>query len=68
MNIFSSTTQRITNSAYLDLNLNALYKINDKIDVFLNVNNILNQNYQEYSNFRVQGLQLFAGMKYKFDL
>ncbi len=66
--IIPSTTQRITNSAYLDLNLNGLYKINDKIDVFLNVNNILNQNYQEYSNFRVQGLQLFAGMKYKFDL
>jgi hypothetical protein len=66
--IIPSTTQRITNSAYLDLNVNGLYKINDKIDVFLNVNNILNQNYQEYSNFRVQGFQLFAGIKYKFDL
>jgi len=66
--IIPSTTQRITNSAYLDLNLNGQYHINDKFDVFLNLNNILNQNYQEFTNFRVQGFQLFAGVKYKFDL
>lgn len=66
--IIPSTTDRITNSAYLDLNLNGLYRINDKIDVFVNLNNILNQNYQEYSHFRVQGFQVFAGIKYKFDL
>jgi hypothetical protein len=66
--IIPSTTQRITNSAYLDLNLNGQYHINDKFDVFLNLNNILNQNYQEFTNFRVQGFQVFAGVKYKFDL
>ena len=66
--IIPDTTQRITNSAYLDLNLNGQYHINDKFDVFLNLNNILNQNYQEYTNFRVQGFQVFAGVKYKFDL
>lgn len=66
--IIPSTTQRITNSAYLDLNINGLYQINDKVNVFVNLNNVLNQNYQEYSNFRVQGFQVFAGIKYKFDL
>ncbi len=66
--IIPSTTQRITNSAYLDLNLNGQYHINDKFDVFVNLNNILNQNYQEFTNFRVQGFQVFAGVKYKFDL
>ena len=66
--IIPSTTERVTNSAYLDLNLNGLYRINDKIDVFVNLNNILNQNYQEYSFFRVQGFQIFGGIKYKFDL
>jgi hypothetical protein len=66
--IIPDTTQRITNSAYLDLNLNGQYHINDKVDVFLNLNNILNQNYQEFTNFRVQGFQVFAGVKYKFDL
>jgi hypothetical protein len=66
--IIPSTTERITNSAYLDLNLNGQYHINDKFDVFVNLNNILNQNYQEFTNFRVQGFQVFAGVKYKFDL
>ncbi len=66
--IIPSTTQPITNAAYLDLNLNGQYHINDKFDVFLNLNNILNQNYQEFTNFRVQGFQVFAGAKYKFDL
>jgi hypothetical protein len=66
--IIPSTTERITNSAYLDLNLNGLYHINDKIDVFVNLNNVLNQNYQEYTYFKVQGFQIFAGIKYKFDL
>jgi hypothetical protein len=66
--IIPSTTQRITNSAYLDLNLNGQYHINDKFDVFVNLNNMLNQNYQEFTNFRVQGFQVFAGVKYKFDL
>jgi hypothetical protein len=58
---------RITNASYFDVNLNGLYNINDKFSVFVNLNNILNNNYQEYTNFRVQGFQVFAGLKYKFD-
>lgn len=58
---------RITNSAYFDINLNGLYNINDKFSIFLNLNNILGNNYQEYTNFKVQGFQVFAGLKYKFD-
>ncbi len=58
---------RITNSAYFDINLSGIYNINDKFAVFLNLNNLLSDNYQEYTNFKVQGFQVFAGMKYKFD-
>ena len=58
---------RITNSAYFDINLNGIYNINDKFAIFLNLNNLLSDNYQEYTNFKVQGFQVFAGMKYKFD-
>ena len=58
---------RITNSAYFDINLNGLYNINDKFSIFVNLNNILGNNYQEYTNFKVQGFQVFAGLKYKFD-
>lgn len=58
---------RVTNSAYFDINLNGIYNINDKFAIFLNLNNLLSDNYQEYTNFKVQGFQVFAGMKYKFD-
>jgi len=27
----------------------------------------LNSNYQKYTNFYVQGLQVFGGLTYKFD-
>jgi hypothetical protein len=59
---------RITNKSYFDININGLYNLNDKFSIFLNLNNILNSNYQEYSNFKVQGFQVFGGVKYKFDL
>ena len=68
LSVIPSSTTRITNASYIDLNLHGLYRITDKFDAFLNVNNILNDNYQEYTNFRVQGFQFLLGMKFKFDL
>ena len=59
---------RITNKSYFDININGLYNLNDKFSIFVNLNNILNSNYQEYTNFKVQGFQVFGGVKYKFDL
>ncbi len=67
LSVIPLTTVRITNSAYFDVNLQGLYKIDDKFDVFVNLNNILNNNYEEYTNFKVQGFQFFVGAKYKFD-
>jgi len=60
--------QRITNKSYFDININGLYNLNDKFSIFVNLNNILNSNYQEYTNFKVQGFQVLGGVKYKFDL
>lgn len=62
-----ATTELITNSTYFDINLDAIYNINDKVSVFLNLNNLLNSNYQQYTNFKVQGFQVIAGLKYKFN-
>ncbi len=61
-------TQGITNGSYFDVNLNGIYHINDKFSAFINANNLLNQNYQRFTNFKVQGLQVFAGFKFRFDL
>ena len=67
LSIIPDTNIRVTNSAYFDINLNGIYNIDDKFDIFVNVNNILSTNYQVYTNFKVQGLQVFGGVKYKFD-
>ena len=52
---------------YIDLNLNGGYKFTDKLTAFAKVNNVFGSNYQKYTNFNVQGLQVFAGLTYKFD-
>jgi hypothetical protein len=63
----TSSTNRITNSAYFDVNLNGVYNFNEKLSAFANFNNVLSTNYQRYTNFQVQGFQFFGGLKYKFD-
>ncbi len=67
LSIIPDTNTRITNAAYFDINLNGVYTIDDKFDIFINVNNLLSTNYQVYTNYKVQGLQFFGGVKYKFD-
>lgn len=52
---------------YIDLNFNGGYKFTDKLTAFTKVNNVFGSNYQKYTNFNVQGLQVFAGLTYKFD-
>lgn len=52
--------------SYFDLNLNAGYDITNKLGAFLRLNNILNQNYDLYKNYQVQGFQVMAGLTYKF--
>ncbi len=53
---------------YVDLNLNAGYKFTERLTAFAKVNNVFGSNYEKYTNFKVQGLQVFAGLTYKFDL
>ena len=57
----------ITLDSYFDANAHLGYKINDQLSVFAKVNNILNQDYQRYLNFPVQGIQALAGATYQFD-
>lgn len=57
----------VTLDAYMDLNAHVGYRFNDRLSVFGRVNNILNDNYQKWLNYQVQGLQGMAGATYKFD-
>ena len=63
-----SVDEIITLGNYVDLNFNGGYKFTDKLTAFAKVNNVFSSNYQKYTNFKVQGLQVFAGLTYKFDL
>lgn len=53
--------------SFVDVNLDGGYHFNDKFSVFLEFNNILNQDYQRFIDFNVQGFQILGGLTYKFD-
>ena len=57
----------ITLDSYSDLNANVRYKHNDRFTAFLKANNILNNGYQKWLNYPVQGFQVMVGGNYKFD-
>ncbi len=58
----------ITLDSYFDVNAKLGYNLNDQLSLFLKANNIANNQYDRWANFRVQGFQLLAGVSYKFDL
>ncbi|TDN84735.1 hypothetical protein DET49_11856 [Salegentibacter sp. 24] len=66
-----STTQPtldlIELDSYFDVNANLGYRFNDRLSVFAKGSNLLNNNYQRWTNYTVQGLQVLAGATYKFD-
>jgi len=66
-NQLTFTTQPIEMESYTDFNINLGYRPNEHWTVFLQGNNLFNQNYQRFANYRVQGLQIFGGAMYKFD-
>ncbi|MBO3117637.1 TonB-dependent receptor [Winogradskyella sp. DF17] len=62
-----SSARIVTLDSYLDLNTHLGYRVNDQFTVFAKGNNLLNQDYQRYLNFSVQGIQVLAGATYQFD-
>jgi hypothetical protein len=64
---FDNATEIVELDGYVDLNLSGDYSFNRKWSAFLELNNVLNTNYQVYSNFQVQGFQVLVGGVYRFD-
>jgi hypothetical protein len=56
-----------TLKSFVDLNINGGYHFNDKFTAFVKMDNVLNSEYQQFSNFNVQGFQVLGGISYKFD-
>ncbi len=51
---------------FIDLNLGAEYRFNERFTSFVTVNNLLNAKYPRFLNYPVFGFQLFAGISYSF--
>ena len=58
----------ISLDAFFDANAHLGYRINDQLSVFAKGSNLAGNNYQRWAGFRVQGLQVLAGLRYQFDL
>ncbi|AZQ43688.1 TonB-dependent receptor [Nonlabens ponticola] len=56
-----------TLDSFVDLNLDANYKLNPRLSLFLRANNLTGGNYEYYLDYPVQDLQIMGGAVYKFD-
>ncbi len=53
--------------SYFDANAYLGYRVNEQLAIFARGNNLANNQYQRWANFRVQSLQILGGISYKFD-
>ena len=58
--------QMATLKPIIDLSARADYSFTPRFSVFVEGNNLLNQNYERYWNYRVRGIQGIAGLSFKF--
>lgn len=59
--------QIVSLDSYFDANVNVGFRLNDELSFFIQGSNLLNNDYQRWVNYKVQGLQVLAGAAYKFD-
>ncbi|MGB0391021.1 MAG: hypothetical protein ACPGD5_05600 [Salibacteraceae bacterium] len=50
----------------IDFNIGLEYRFTKKVSAFLDVNNILSQNYEIWGNYRVQGINVLGGVTIAF--
>ena len=53
--------------SYFDANAHLGYRFNDRLSAFIKGSNLLDNNYQKWLDYDVQGIQVLAGATYKFD-
>ena len=61
------STKTVSLDSYFDLNAHVGFKYNTRLTAFLKGNNLANQQYNRWTNFPVQGIQVLLGANYKFD-
>lgn len=61
-----STGSKTRLDAYLDLNLNADFLINERWSIFVKANNIFNKEYYRFADYQMQGFNAMGGFQFKF--
>jgi hypothetical protein len=56
----------LTLEPFFDMNLGVDYQLKENFGVFLKLTNILNWNYEYYYQYPMQGINVMAGISYKF--
>ena len=66
IDIFSPTPGEIDLDGFIDINVGVDVYITENFSAFANGTNLLNKNYERYYNYPVQGLQVMAGIGFRF--
>ncbi|QTY27844.1 TonB-dependent receptor [Flavobacterium sp. CS20] len=56
-----------TVDSFVDLNFGVEYQFSERLGFFVSGQNLLDDNYEQWRNFKVQGLQVLGGLSYQFD-
>jgi len=56
-----------TVDGFLDFNLGVDYQLSERLGVFVTGKNLMDNNYEQWRNFSVQGIQFMGGLSYQFD-
>ncbi len=62
----NASAEAVRIKSFIDMNAAADYRINKSWGAFLQVNNLLNQQYQQYLYYPQLGFNLFGGIHYSF--
>lgn len=57
----------VTLDSYFDANAHVGYRFNNQLSAFIKGSNLLDNNYQKWMDYNVQGIQVLGGVTYKFD-
>jgi outer membrane receptor protein involved in Fe transport len=57
----------VTLDSYFDANAHIGYRFNKQLSIFVKGSNLFGDNYQKWTNYKVQGIQGMLGASYKFD-
>ena len=60
------TTEYHDLKTIIDINLGGEYQFSNKLNFFINVSNLLNQNYENWHGYNSQGIHFLIGARYIF--